>query len=272
MIIEGRKIATEIIEKLKKYEKVSTFLAVFVVGKNNVSEKFIEQKKKIAGELGIDFRVYNFSEDVTQDELRKQVVKTGKHKTCGGIIIQLPLPDHINKHYVLNAIPKDKDVDVLGERALGAFYTSRNRVLPPAVEVFQEILKIQKLEIKNCSIAIVGVGFLIGKPIAVWLSGKCQNLILLDKGGDMSLLKNVDIIVCGTGSAGIIRPEMIRDNTLVIDFGYSIKDGKILGDFSQEEFKNQNSKTKINFTPTPGGTGPILVVKLFENFLILNEE
>ncbi len=263
MIVDGKKIAEEIMENLKKREKPKRFLAAFLVGEDPASLKFIHQKKKIARELNIDFRVYAFPENIKQDGLRKKIVKVGKHKTCGGMIVQLPLPDHINRHYVLNAIPREKDLDVLGERALGAFYTNRNSISPPSVEVVKEIMKRKELDLKKNVITVLGLGFLIGKPIAAWLSGQCPNLILLDKGGDMGLLKKADIVICGTGSPRIIQSRVLKEKAFVIDFGYSLEKGNIVGDFDPEN-------SEVDYTPTPGGTGPVLVAKLFENFFILN--
>ena len=114
MVIDGKKIAEGILENLKKSAKPRGFLAVFFVGENAASDSFIKQKEKIAKELGVDFRLYKFPENITQDGLRKEILKIAEHKTCGGAIIQLPLPSHINRQYVLNAISREKDVDVFG--------------------------------------------------------------------------------------------------------------------------------------------------------------
>lgn len=264
MIIDGKGIAEDILVRLKD-KKTKKFFAVFLVGENSASVSFLKQKEKIAHSLDIDFRIFKFKEDITQDKLRKEVLKIANHKTCGGVIVQLPLPAHINAQYVMNVIPKEKDVDVLGERALGAFYAERNFVSPPAVGVVNEIIQNSKFEIKNSRVAIVGLGNLVGKPIATWLKGKVSDLYLLDKGSDYSLLKNADVVVLGTGQPHLISQNMLKEKVLVIDFGYGMKDGKICGDFNPDE-------SDVDFTPTPGGTGPILVAKLFENFFLLVEK
>lgn len=288
MIIDGKKIAEEILLRLKD-KKTKKFFAAFLVGENPASVSFLKQKEKIAHSLDIDFRIFKFKEDITQDKLRKEVLKIANHKTCGGVIVQLPLPIHINPQYVMNVIPKEKDVDVLGERALGAFYAERNFVSPPAVGVVNEIIQnfppkvdqpqAEKFEIKNSRVAIVGLGNLVGKPIATWLKGKVSDLYLLDKGSDYSLLKNADVVVLGTGQPHLISQNMLKEKVLVIDFGYGMKDGKICGDFDSEKLKiaclpvgTENCELKIDFTPTPRGTGPILVAKLFENFFLLVEK
>src|SRR3990167_11058082 len=221
-IIDGKKIAFEIIDELKKLPKLEKFMAAILVGDNPASANFIRQKEKTAKELGVDFRIYNLLANLNNDQLRDEVRKIAEHKTCGGVIVQLPLPEHINKHYILNVIPREKDVDVLGERALGAFYTGRNPVLPPAVGTVEKILQTTHYSLPTTNFAVVGLGFLIGKPIATWLMGKAKEIILLDKFSDLSVIKNADVVILGTGQAGLIKPEMLKDGVGVIDFGYTV--------------------------------------------------
>lgn len=315
MKIDGKKIAEEIIEKLKKLPsadwRTKRFLAVVMTGQDTASKSFIAQKEKVAQELGVDFRRYEFPEAITQDQLRSEIGKIAAHKTCGGIIVQLPLPEHIKKEYVLNAIPREKDVDILGGRSLGAFYTERNLVLPPAVGVVKRILdfiegessslrkvsrnssgqgfefyekseserqvasdtlgckttSFREMNLSYKHVAIVGAGFLVGKPIATWLMGKGQEIYILDKGSDFGVLKNADVVICGTGVPGLVKPEMLKEGAIGIDFGYGTKEGCVLGDFDQK-----CERVCSIFTPTPGGTGPILVAQLFENFYTLNQK
>ena len=276
--IDGVKIAEEIIQKLKNQKKPEKILAAVLVDEDAVSENFLKQKERVAKELGVDFRIYRFSAEIKNDDLRKEVGKIALLKRVGGVIVQLPLPEHINRHYILNVIPREKDVDVLGERALGAFYNGRNSVLPPAVGVVQEIIADCRLQIADLRIAVVGFGFLVGKPIAVWLMNqKVKELAIFEKGSDLSGLKNYDLIISGVGKAGLIKPEMLKEGAGLIDFGCSVAEmsnehgvmsKKISGAFDASLLTAQNSL--LFYTPTPGGAGPILVVKIFENFYKLN--
>ncbi len=270
--ISGNEIAQQIINCLKSQPKPEKFLAAILVGENPASINFLKQKGKTAQELGVDFRIYRFPKSIQNDELRKEVLKIALLKKVGGIILQLPLPEHLNKHCVLNVIPREKDVDVIGERALGAFYAGRNPVLPPAVGVVQEIIENFKLKIENLSVAVVGLGFLIGKPIANWLMGKTLEIYLLRRGSNFEILKQADLVIGGVGQANLIKPEMLKRGAGVIDFGYSVNEnGKVGGDFDTNSLAA--SDQSINFyTSTPGGTGPILVAKLFENFYKLNQK
>lgn len=293
MIIDGKKIASEIIAELKQQPRPKRFLAVFLIGNNPASESFVRQKEKTAKELGVDFRIYKFPEEITNDKLRKEIEKVVLGKKCGGAIVQLPLPSHLNWHYVLNAIPREKDLDVLCERALGAFYNGRNPVLPPAVGTVQKILEIMNYELEMKRVGIVGLGTLVGKPISVWLERKAQDLILLRRGSDFLALKECDLVITGVGKAGLIKPEMLKsgagpvrshasvfhgnpedcgaatsNGAGVIDFGYGENDGGLAGDLDAS-----SSLSSLSFyTPTPGGTGPILVAQLFKNFYKLTEE
>ncbi len=265
-IIDGKKIASEIVGELKNKQKPEKFMAAILVGNDSASENFINQKEKTAKELGIDFRIYRFDKELHNDELREEVRKVAEHGTCGGVIVQLPLPQQINKHYILNVIPRERDVDVISERSIGAFYTGRNPILPPAAGTAEKILAAAGVNLESAAIAVVGLGFLVGRPTSICLMDKAKELILLDKFSDLSVLKNADVVICGTGQAGLIKPEMLKEGAGVIDFGYSLKDGKISGDLDAS-----GNLSKLSFyTPTPGGTGPVLVAKLFENFYALN--
>ncbi|MEK9154571.1 MAG: bifunctional 5,10-methylenetetrahydrofolate dehydrogenase/5,10-methenyltetrahydrofolate cyclohydrolase [Patescibacteria group bacterium] len=271
MKIDGKKIAQEIIEKLKSQPKPEKIFAAILAGDDKASESFLKQKEKIGKELGIDFRIYRLSVELKNDDLRKEVLKIALLKKVGGVIVQLPLPEHINKHYILNVIPREKDVDVMSERALGAFYAGRNSVLPPAVETLKEILERENFELKNKKVAVVGRGFLVGKPIAVWLTDKVKELTVFGKDGELAELKNYDFIITGVGKAGLINLEILKDGAGVVDFGYDFnEDGKIQGDLETNNLISQATNKLKFYTPTPGGTGPILVAKLFENFYKLN--
>ena len=263
MVIDGKKIAEDIIGRLKKKGAPAKFMAAFLVGGDPASVSFLKRKEKMAKELGVDFRLYGFPGNMSQDDLRNEILKFAADENCGGIIVQLPLPSGINRDAVLAAVPAEKDVDTL----------RGNLVLPPAAGVVDEILKATSCKIQDKRAAVVGLGFLVGRPISEWLKGKCAELDCLDMGSDLNSptgeLKQADLVILGTGQAGLIKPEMLKDGALVIDFGYGMKDGKISGDL--DVLKIENCKLKIDYTPTPGGTGPILVAKLFENFYNLAE-
>jgi methylenetetrahydrofolate dehydrogenase (NADP+)/methenyltetrahydrofolate cyclohydrolase len=273
MIINGKKIAEEIIGELKHRQKPEKFLAGIVVGDDPASVSFQKIKQKTAERLGIDYRIYALPQDSTNDGLRTEIGKIGSHKTCGGVVVQLPLPDGINRHYVLNAIPREKDIDVLGERALGTFYADRNLVLPPAAATIEHILNETGFRFEGKTIAVIGSGLLVGKPAALWLiNRKANQVFVLERGFDPSILNKADLIISGVGQPRLFKGSHLKPGAGVIDFGYgqtsenaASEGGKLAGDFDPDETDHLNF-----YTPTPGGTGPILVAKLLENFYLLN--
>jgi methylenetetrahydrofolate dehydrogenase (NADP+)/methenyltetrahydrofolate cyclohydrolase len=280
MVIDGKKIAQEILGRVKSSEhfeevRKAKFMAAILVGDDKSSVSFLAQKEKVAKQLGIDFRLYRFPADIKNDALREEVGKIAKHKTCGGVIVQLPLLEHLNWYYILNAIPPEKDVDVLSERMLGAFYVGRGRVSPPAVETVETILGAAGVTSKagdttasltSKSVAIVGLGLLVGRPVANWIMRRAKETFLLRRTSDFGILKQADIVITGVGRAGLIKPEMLKAGAGIIDFGY--ENGN--GDFDADHLAKDDAGIAF-YTPTPGGTGPILVAKLFENFYFLNK-
>jgi len=286
--IPCKEIAQKIIDGLKLKPAPKKILAAVLVEENSASVSFLRQKEKAAKELGIDFRVYEFPENILQDELIQKTEALAEQESVGGLIVQLPLNERIDNREILNAIPPKKDVDVLGERALGAFYAGRSKVLPPAVGVVEEIITNYKpsrpagvLLIANLRIVVIGSGSLIGKPISIWLERKTAELIILNSKTKniKEKLKDADVIISGAGKPNLFSAEDVKENAIIIDFGYSFIDGKISGDFNASSIENCKPARpagglkieNLRYTPTPGGTGPILVAKIMENFYKLTE-
>ena len=275
MIIDGKPIAEELLADLKPKLAAlpaGRFLGAAVVGEDPASLNFLKQKEKVARELGVDFRLYKLAANITTDDLRREIGRYAGPKNCGGFLVQLPLPEHLsNKHYILNAIPKEKDVDLLSEAALGAFYTGRHAIVPPAVAALEEILKRHySKDLRQATVAVIGAGILIGRPIGFWLQNRVAELMVFDSRSKNlhERLIEADIIVSGAGSPGLFSAKHLAKGALVIDFGYSKgSDGRLAGDFDP----TGADEKKIAYTKTPGGTGPILVAELFGNLLKLNE-
>lgn len=267
--IEGKKIGEEILTRLKTLPCPQGFFAAILVGDDPSSLNFLGQKAKVAEFLGLDFRLFRLSADTSTDALRKEIARYAEPRTCAGCIVQLPLPEGVNRHYALNAIPKWKDPDLLSESALGAFYSGRHPIVPPAVAVAREIIGRQGLDPRSLKVAMIGKGFLIGRPIGFWLQDKVSELTIFDSTSEniRERLRDADIVIGGAGVAGLFSASHLKPGALVLDFGWNQKDGKLVGDFDPEGAEEKG----IFYTPTPGGTGPILVAKLFENYYRLHE-
>jgi methylenetetrahydrofolate dehydrogenase (NADP+)/methenyltetrahydrofolate cyclohydrolase len=276
--IDGKKIAQDIIFELKSGKLPNKFLAVFLVGDNPASESFVKQKEKIAKELGIDFRIYKFGGDLSSDKLKEKMSQIISSKLCGGAVLQLPLPAGLNPLYVMNVIPPEKDVDVLSERSLGGFYNGRSKILPPSVAAVVEIFKYLNIKINTIkSVAVVGQGNLVGKPITSWLSGKIPQVAIFDKGSDLTNLKEADVVILGAGVCGLVKAPMLKRGAGVIDFGYGQKQiannkWQVGGDFDDDSIAETGESYLSFYTPTPGGTGPVLVACLLKNFFEINRE
>lgn len=272
MIIDGKQLSQEILEELKIRRaeiKGKIRLAAVLVGENPASISFLKQKEKFAKELDIDFHLYKYPETYTTKDLRKQINVIGKSAINSGIIVQLPLPEHINTQVVLNAIPGEKDVDVLSEKLIGSFFVDRSNVLPPPVEVIKTIFDKYSVDLSGQHVAVVGAGALIGKPIIVWfINNRASVSVIRSKTKNKEkILEIADIIISGVGEPNLIKGDSLKDGVIAIDFGYSFVNEKICGDF---EFESVSKKARL-ITPTPGGTGPILVAALFRNLITLIE-
>src|SRR3989344_3154094 len=180
MIIDGKKIAEGMLAEVKKEVALRRAslgpnsgrmqgeffrLAAVLVGDHGLSRKFLELKKKAAEKVGIDFRLYEFPTDITTQKLRKEIVGVAKAEVNHGVLVELPLPVHFNAQYVLNAIPQEKDVDVLSEKSQGSFFVGRSVILPPAAEAVKQIFKFYNIEMSGKHCVVFGYGILVGKPI-----------------------------------------------------------------------------------------------------------
>ncbi len=260
MVIDGKGIARKIIGALKELPRPEKKLIAVFVGEDPASESFLKQKKKMADELGIAFELLRFPESISEEDLKKEIKKAGDDDSVGGIIVQLPLPEKFNRDAVIAAINPAKDIDAL---------TPSAKVEPLAAEVVKDILKEVNYDISDKVVGVVGRGLLIGRPIAEWLSGKCREVIVFHTKTDLSRIKDCDLIITGTGKAGLIKPSQLKAGAGVIDFGFGMKDGKINGDLDTAAA----GLDKLSFyTPTPGGTGPILVAEIFKNFYKLTKQ
>lgn len=269
-LLDGKKLAQKIIADLTQEVsgmKKRLRLAVVVVGKDAVVQKFIAQKRKIAGQIGIDFKIYPFEETVTARDLRARVSEIVHEKKNTGVIIQLPLPPHIGKQHMLNAIPLDKDVDVLSSRAIGNGVVGKSRIISPVAGAVRALFDEHGIQCAGKRIVIMGNGALVGKPIALWLLSERVGFSMVDEDTPdaSALIADADIIISGIGKPGFITGTMIKEGAVIIDAGTSEQNGKLAGDVDFESVRTHASF----ITPVPGGIGPLTVAMLFKNLVEL---
>jgi methylenetetrahydrofolate dehydrogenase (NADP+)/methenyltetrahydrofolate cyclohydrolase len=267
MIINGKQIAKEINTSLKSEIKKlarEPQLDIVYAGDDPVIENFLKIKMRFGREIGAKTIVHLFSEDVAEKTLVAVIQKIGTDKKSNGIIVQLPLPKGLDVQNVLNAVPPEKDVDVLSDAAFDLFVKNDNANIPPVAGAFVEILKQNDVEVKGKKVVIMGRGRLVGKPFAVCMKKAGADITLLNSttGDPMPHLLTADIIAIGIGKPHFLKPEMIRDGAIILDGGTGKKDGKIVGDADP----SCAEKCAI-FTPVPGGIGPITVALLFKNLI-----
>lgn len=261
MVLDGKKIAERIFTELKALPVPKRMLAAALAGDDSASVSFVRQKQKAAERLGVKFTPLQFPAAITTEELAQEVEKLSSDPSVGGIIVQLPLPPHIDRDRVLSALIPKKDVDALrGPRGV---------VVSPTVGVLKTILEEIHFDLRQSQAVVVGPGFLVGQPIADYLNGRVRALSVFDRGVDRATLntalKNADLVVSGVGNPGLIRGEELKQGVAAIDFGYEKTEHGLSGDF---DFASV-APVAAWITPTPGGTGPILVAELFRNFYIL---
>lgn len=242
-------------------------LAIVLVGENPVIRKFIEQKKRTAESVGVDIKIYPFEEKVTTNELRKRLAEIVHEEKNSGVIIQLPLPAHINTQYILNSVPPEKDVDALSAKALGNFVVGKSPIMSPVAGAAKAFLEEYKIEYRNKNIVVVGAGNLVGRPVALWLLSEHATFSVVSKDtpDPASLLRSADIIISGIGVPGFITKEMVKEGAVVMDAGTSESEGKLVGDVDFEGVSGPASFV----TPVPGGIGPVTIALLLKNLVTL---
>lgn len=273
VLLEGKKIADEILHEIKKITATlnnKPRLGIVVVGPNPVIEKFIEQKKRAADFAGIEMRTYNFSESVTTNELRKRLSEIVHEPKNSGVVIQLPLPAHINTQYILNGVIPQKDVDMLSAKSLGNFIVGKSKMLPPVVGAVQQIFDYYKIPFREKKIVIAGAGNLVGRPVAMWLLREHVTFTIIDKHSPNpdEVLRGADVIISGMGAPRFITGDKVKPEVVIIDAGTSESEGKLVGD---ADFGSLQEKASF-LTPVPGGIGPLTVAMLLKNTLTMTKD
>jgi len=270
-ILDGRKLADNILNSIKKEVKsrrLKLRLAIILVGNGQISRIFIHGIEKDSEKVGIDFKLFKFSARISHQRLRKEINKIIKNPQNSGIVIQLPLPKKFCPEEFLNLIPEEKDINVLSEKSLGKFYQGTLKILPPTVEGILEILKNYKINVLGKDIVIIGVGRLVGFPLATQLLKEKATVSVLNEFTKDAIFftRKADILISGVGKPNLIKESMIKKRAVVIDAGAIMKNGKLAGDV---DFKSVSKKASF-LTPMPGGVGPMTVACLLKNLVILN--
>lgn len=264
MLIDGKKIAAETITELKARKRNLGGKKVIgiLVGDNAASLSFLRQKQQAASELGAQFEVVQVIVPTSEEDLVARVERVTASPDVIGAIVQLPIPvEGINTQKALDAVPYEKDIDCLGERRAAEFYAnpSAAKIAPPAVGTVKRILETLGIkDMRGKHLTVYGFGRLVGKPVAAWGTSAGATVTVLRRNSTReeiaAALGDIDIIVTGVGQQNLIGVNDVRPGTVVIDFGYPADIDAVAAD-----------ARGLIVTPTPGGTGPVLVAELFRN-------
>ena len=273
-LLYGEKIAEEILEGLAKQKRRSagrrSKLVVFQVGENAISARYIREKEEVAERIGVRFSLVKFPKGTSQKKVKEAVEKTGKSPSVTGIVVQLPLPAKFAVQDILDAIPLEKDVDVLSSHAFGLFALGKLPIIPPTAHAIMLLLEHYRIAWQGKHIVVVGAGRLVGLPTILRLvMEKATFSSVNEKTKSLAAFtKQADILISGAGKPKIIKSSMLKKEAVVIDAGTSLEKGAASGDV---DFNNVVSKVRA-ITPVPGGVGPLTVACLFENLFILSAQ
>lgn len=262
MIINGIQIQKDIIQTLKNTIQSHPYiLDIIYVGENAVIEKYINAKRKLGEVLGVQTRIHRFSDTVDLETLKHTIQDISLDSS--GIIIQLPLPDTLQKENIMEYIDPSLDIDILTHEAYDRFIHQKNNRLPTVLRACLYIKDTHDISFENKNICILGAGKLVGAPIAQWC--KLQGLSytqLTKENFNTDTLKQADIIFSGMGVPHMITADMVKDGVIVFDAGTSEESGSVVGDMHPDV-----AIKAALFTPVPGGIGPLTVTALFHNMI-----
>ena len=272
-IINGRLVSGLIRDRLKK--EISTFkmkngivpgLAVIIVGNDPASLVYVKNKSKACDEVGINSVQIELPEDITELELISHIEKLNHNPEIHGILVQLPLPKHINSENVINSILPEKDVDAFHPVNAGRIFIGNYDFLPCTPSGVMDLLKHYNIEVSGKKCVILGRSNIVGKPMAH---------LLLEKNGTVTVchsrtlniedeIKSADILVVAIGKPEFVKGYMIKPGAVVIDVGINRgEDGKLRGDVEY----TSASEVASYITPVPGGVGPMTITTLLKNTL-----
>jgi len=263
-------VSARIKEELKnqvadlKAEGKSIGLAVMIVGNNSASRVYVDNKKKACAEIGIYSEEYALPEETTQEEILKIIDMLNKKEDIDGILVQLPLPKHIDEKAVINAITPSKDVDAFHPVNVGKIMIGDFDFVPCTPAGVMELIKESGIDVTGKECVVIGRSNIVGKPQAMLLlHSNATVTICHSKTRDLKeVTKRADVLVAAVGIAKFVKADMVKKGAVVIDVGMDRdENGKLCGDVDFEQVKEVASA----ITPVPGGVGPMTIAMLMRN-------
>lgn len=267
-ILDGKRIKTEKLEELKK--EIYTLerrpgIAVIQVGNNEASNVYIKNKKNTAEELGCKFEHIKFNEDVKEEEILLKIDDLNNNKEIDGILIQMPIPNHLNTSIIQNRVVSTKDIDGLTDVNAGLLIHNKPCHMPCTPKGIIEMINYYNIDLKGKHVVIVGRSELVGKPLmCLMLNNNATVTVCHSYTSNLKeITLHADILIVAVGKKHIITNDMVKDGAVVIDVGINRIDNKLYGDVDFDNVKHKCSY----ITPVPGGVGQTTVLSLYQNLL-----
>ena len=276
-ILNGKQVAAEIRAELKvraealRKDGVVPCLAVLLAGDDPASKIYVRNKKRACEEIGIESRELLFPENVTEEELIAQIRALNEDAAVDAMLVQLPLPKHIDEARVLAEIAPEKDADGFHVVNAGRLFTGQTSVLPCTPAGCMELLRRANVEFSGKHAVVVGRSNIVGKPMAMLLLNEhCTVTICHSRTRDLArFTRDADILVAAVGRPGMITGDMIKPGAAVIDVGINrLDNGKLMGDVDFESAEPVAGA----ITPVPGGVGPMTIAMLMQNAILAAEK
>ena len=271
-LIDGKKLASEIRADLKnkcdelKQKGITPKFAVLMVGNNTASQVYVRNKSKAAEQVGIKFEEYLLDENIKQDELIEQIKRLNEDETIHGILLQSPIPNHLDINEAFRTIAPEKDVDGFNPVNVGKLSLNQDTFVSCTPYGIMKMLDKYNIDLTGKNVVILGRSNIVGKPlIQCCLNKNATVTVCHSKTKDIrKYTKDADIIMVAVGKAKFLTEDMIKDGAVIIDVGINRnEDGKIIGDV---DFENISKKASY-ITPVPGGVGPMTIAMLMNNVI-----
>jgi len=241
-------------------------LAVIIVGENPASKIYVDKKRKMCLELGIISKDYNLPDNLAESELLKLIADLNKDRSIDGILVQLPLPKHIDSNKILENILPDKDVDGFHPYNIGKLSLGKPALRPCTPKGILTLLQSTGVDLKGMDAVVIGASNIVGKPMAMELiNARSTVTVCRSTTRDLpAIVRQADIVIAATGAAEMVKGDWIKQGAIVIDVGINrLPNGELVGDVDFEQAKERAGW----ITPVPGGVGPMTVITLMENTL-----
>lgn len=280
-IVKGTSLAMEIKESLKEKIALSSLqfhrspsLALILVGSDEQSKRYVHKKVAACEEVGIVPHLFSLPAATSQQELLNLVTSLNDDTTTDGILVQLPLPPHIDKNLIINTIDNQKDVDGLHPLNIGKLASGQEGIIPCTPRGVISLLRSLDISLHGKNAVVIGRSDLVGKPMAQLLLRENASVSLCHSyTSDLeTFTRNADVLISAVGQSNLILPHMLKKGVVVIDVGISTWNGRLVGDVFHPERLSELEEVVSIITAVPGGIGPITVAALLENtFEIYNK-